>query len=793
MKISEAWLKARVPLTHSADALAEQLTMAGLEVDAVEPIHAGFSDVVVAELVEVEPHPDADKLRVCRVDAGDGGELLQIVCGAPNARKGLKSALAKVGGRLPGGMKIKKAKLRGVASTGMLCSGRELELDGDAAGIIELPADAPVGMDVAELLGLSDHVIDVDLTPNRGDCFSVLGVARELAALNDTDTTPPETSPVRATVTDTFPVKLDAPDACPRFAGRVLRGIRPDARSPLWLVERLRRAGVRSIDPVVDVTNYVMLELGQPLHAYDLAKLDGHIAVRLAAPNEKLVLLDGREIALDPDMLVIADARGPVGLAGVMGGEGTGVTDATVDVFLEGAHFAPHAIAGRARRLGLHTDASVRFERGVDPQLPALAVEYAARLILDIAGGDAGPTEVTEAVKHLPAREPVSLRRARLARLLGVTLPDAEVQRIFMRLGMAVETIDEGWRVTPPSHRFDIAIEEDLVEEVARIHGYDAIPRTPEQATMRILAATETRLPLARVRHALVDRGWQEAITYSFVDDALQQRFLPGTEAIALSNPISSEMNVMRMSLWPGLSQAAADNVARQQGRVRLFECGHCFERTADGVCEPGRVAGIALGNARPEQWDLPDRAVDFYDAKADVEALLALGGPGREARFVADSHPALHPGQSARVECDGAAVGWLGTLHPELARWLDLSGAPVVFELDLAAVQQAVVPWQQPVSRFPAVRRDLAVLVAEDMPVDAVVSCAREAAGTLLHALRVFDVYRGPKLESGSKSIALGLILQASSRTLTDADVEQCTDAVVAALQQTLGARIRD
>ncbi len=793
MKISQSWLADWVNLSHGGDALAEQLTMAGLEVDAVTALAPEFKGVVVARIAELAPHPDADKLRVAQVDLGDG-VFRQVVCGAPNARAGMVSALATVGGELPGGMRIRKAKLRGVASEGMLCSAAELGLDDDTAGILELPAEAPVGRDLGDWLGLDDTVIDVDLTPNRGDCFSVRGVARELAALNDSALTGPVFAGVAPRHESVFPVSLVAPAACARFAGRIIRHIEPGRRSPTWLVERLRRAGIRAIHPVVDVTNYVMLELGQPLHGYDLSRLSGGITVRFATSGEPLVLLDGREVTLAPDMLVIADEHAPVGLAGVMGGESTAVNEATTDVFLEAAWFAPEVIAGRARRLGLHTDASVRFERGVDFALPEQAIERATTLLLEICGGEPGPVQMVEAPEHLPRRPAVALRADRLQAVLGTKIDAGEVARIFTRLGLVAEPTDEGWSVTPPSQRYDIQLEVDLIEEVARIYGYDRIPRLAEQARLGIRTSTESRTPEERARQLLVDRGYQEAVTYSFIDERVQAQFFPGVVPIRLANPIAAQMNVMRRSPWPGLAAVARDNLSRQQARIRLFELGTQFEQgDNDSVNECQVIAGLALGPAGPLHWDSSDRRVDFFDVKGDLEALLTLGNGAERWSFVPGEHAALHPGQCAVVLRDGETAGHIGALHPRLADALELPRDTFLFSVDVAGALGSRVPAYHRVSRYPAVHRDLAVVVDEELHADRLLDEVRLAAGPWLQSVEIFDIYRGERIDKGRKSIALSLILQAPSRTLTDADVEGVVGSVIDRLGSELGARIRD
>lgn len=790
MKLSERWLREWVDPPVDTGGIVRQLTMAGLEVDSVTPAAPAFSSVVVGAVTTVEPHPDADKLKVCQVDVG-GAERLGIVCGAPNVYAGMKAPVALVGGELPGGLKIRRAKLRGVESRGMLCSIRELGLGDSHEGLWDLPQDAPVGTDLRAWLGLDDAVIDVDLTPNRGDCFSVLGIAREVALLNGLELAGPALGEVPAAGEHVFPVEVLAPEACPRFVGRVIRGIRSDARTPLWMQERLRRAGLRPIHPVVDVTNLVMLELGQPMHGFDLATLRDGIIVRLAAPGERITLLDGREVALDDDTLVIADHGGPRAVAGIMGGEDSGVSAATRDVFFEVAFFAPLAIAGRARRLGLHTDASQRFERGVDPAHQRRAIERATALLLDIAGGAPGPVIERASEAYLPKREPVRLRRERLALLLGHAVPDAEVERVLAGLGMQPQATPDGWLATPPSHRFDIALEVDLIEEVARIHGYDRFPEVAGAGAATLGEAGESRVPTSRLADVLVARGYQEVVTYSFVDPGLQARLFPGVEALPLANPISSELGVMRVSLWPGLVHALKRNLSRRQEHVKIFEQGLRFLPEGTELKQLNTIGGLVAGRRLPEQWGAPGTRVDFHDAKGDVEALLGL--TAAEFNFAAAGHSALHPGQSARICRDGREVGWVGTLHPRLVRDLDLELAPLLWELDQGLSFGAELPVFSEISRFPAIRRDLAVLVERAVPVAALQSAVEAAGGTLLTESRVFDVYQGERIDSSLKSVAFGLILQDSSRTLTDDEADAVVASVVARLESEFGARIRD
>jgi phenylalanyl-tRNA synthetase beta chain len=795
MKVPYSWLAEWVDVPWGARELGSRLTMAGFELEALEPAAPDFSGVVVAEILSAERHPQADKLQVCRVSTG-AGPALQIVCGAPNARAGLKSALATVGAKLPGDLTIQAAKLRGVESFGMLCSARELRLAEDSAGIVELPSDAPVGEPLRDYLQLDDTVLELNVTANRGDAMSIVGVAREVAALNRSSLTGPRIDPVSPSHGDTFAVHLDAPAACPKFAGCVIRGVNNRAATPLWMRERLRRAGVRSISPVVDITNYVLLELGQPMHAYDLGKLRGEIRVRLARPSERLTLLDGKEIEAEADVLFITDREGPVGLAGIMGGARTAIGAETTDVFLEVAYFVPEAIRGRARRGGMLTDASQRFERGVDPAGQERAANRAVDLITSIAGGRAGSVEVVKSHEHLPRGSAVPLRRAQLERLLGMRISDSQVAGTLQSLQMSVASTATGWDVTPPSFRFDIGIEADLIEEVARIIGFDAIPETDALTSQRFHRLPENHPSEQSVLESLALRGYQEAITFAFVDPALQERLFPEIRGIALSNPIASDLSVMRISLWPGLLRAALENQRRQQDRIRLFEHGARFGRSEGAVHEVDSLAGIAIGLGLPEQWGLlreMRKAVDFFDVKGDLEALFVATGAGPSFRFEPAPLSCLHPGRSARVWRGSQPVGWIGELHPTLVRELDFTYPPVLFELDFEAALCVKKPQYREVSRFPQVRRDLAVVVDEHVALSALAERVTLASSSLLRDLRFFDVYRGPGVEAGRKSVALGLIFQDISRTLTDEDVERLIAAIVADLRVSLNAQLRE
>ncbi len=789
MKFSENWLRQHVPTTATRDGLAATLTAIGLEVEEVTPLGEALDGVVVARIVSAEKHPEADRLQVCQVDAGAAG-MLQIVCGAPNARPGLVAPLATIGTTV-GELTIKAAKLRGVESNGMLCSAKELGLDADASGLLELPGDAPLGAPLAGYLGLPDASFELKLTPNRADCFGIRGIAFDVAAACGGEVAALDAAPVPAASEATVDVRLEAGADAPRYLGRVIEGVDAARATPAWMAERLRRSGVRPVSLLVDVTQYVMLELGQPMHAYDRGLLKGPVGVRRGRAGESLKLLDGREVALDDGFLVITDADRPVGLAGLMGGHDTRVTDATRTVFLEAAHFAPAAIIGRGRRLGLHTDAGHRFERGVDPELPRTAIEYATKLVLDIAGGSPGP--VTEAVlpEALPRPAKIVLRRARLARVLGVDIADAEVERILRALGLGVEATAEGWTVTAPTRRFDLAIEEDLVEEIARIHGYDAIPTTLPGGATRLVAPTEGRVPERDLRRALAGRGYLEAINYAFVDATLLARWQADEALVPLANPLSAELGVMRPCLLPGLVDALARNAARQQGRVRLFELGKVFSaRAGEAPLETPRIAAVASGDALAEQWGVPARRVDFHDLKGDLEALAALSGARLEFRAAAPSW--AHPGRAAEVLRDGSVVGAIAELHPRLQQALDLDHPVVAFELDLTAITARALPRAGTLSKFPSVRRDLAFIVADSVSWGELEATASAAAGPFLKALHLFDVYAGKGVETGFKSVAMGLILQDASRTLVDRDVDAVVASVTDAVAVAHGARIR-
>ncbi|MGP8540859.1 phenylalanine--tRNA ligase subunit beta [Pseudomonas protegens] len=791
MKFSEQWLRGWVSPQVSRDELVARLSMAGLEVDSVTPAAGDFSGVVVGEVLSTEQHPDADKLRVCQVS--NGSETFQVVCGAPNVRPGLKVPFAMIGAQLPGDFKIKKAKLRGVESNGMLCSQAELQIGEGNDGLMELPVDAPVGEDVRTYLSLDDASIEVDLTPNRGDCLSLAGMAREVGALYAAKVQRPEVPAIPAAHDEVRPVEVLAPAACPRYLGRVVRNVDLSKPTPLWMVERLRRADVRSIDAAVDITNYVMLELGQPLHAFDLAEINGGIRVRMAEEGEKLVLLDGQEVTLRSDTLVIADHTRALAIAGVMGGEHSGVAANTRDVFLESAFFDQIAVAGKARSYGLHTDASHRYERGVDWQLAREAMERATGLLLEITGGDAGPIIETLSEQHLPSVAPVTLRAERITQMLGMEIDGLEVERLLTALGLTVTADGSGqWRVEVPSHRFDISLEVDLIEELARLYGYNRLPVRYPQARLAPQAKAEAEGDLPALRRLLVARGYQEAITYSFIDPKLFELFNPGVEPLLLANPISADMAAMRSSLWPGLVKALQHNLNRQQDRVRMFESGLRFVGQLEGLKQQPMLAGVVCGSRLPEGWAQGRDGVDFFDVKADVEAVLGFAGALDAFTFVPGKHPALHPGQTARIERDGREVGFLGAIHPELAKNLGLDRPVYVFELVLSEVAQGRLPKFHELSRFPEVRRDLALLADRDVAASAVLDVIRENAGEWLTDLRLFDVYQGKGIDPHRKSLAVGLTWQHPSRTLNDDEVNSTTQNILTSLEQRLNATLR-
>ncbi|QTL41413.1 phenylalanine--tRNA ligase subunit beta [Xenorhabdus budapestensis] len=795
MKFSELWLREWANPAISSEELSDQITMAGLEVDSIEKVAGQFHGVFVGEVVECAQHPNADKLRVTKVNVG-GDRLLDIVCGAPNCRQGLRVAVATVGAVLPGDFKIKAAKLRGEPSEGMLCSFSELGITSDQDGIIELPADAPIGTDLRDYMKLDDNAIEISITPNRADCLSIQGVARDVAVINKLSMVQPEIESVKPSTDATFSIRVDAPEACPRYLGRVIKNVNIKAVTPLWMREKLRRGGIRSIDPAVDVTNYVLLELGQPLHAFDLERLSGSIIVRMAEQGEKLTLLDGNHAELSADTLIIADEKQPLAIAGIFGGEYSGVNAETQHILLESAFFAPLVITGRARRYGLHTDASHRFERGVDPQLQYKAMEYATQLLIAICGGEAGEIIDVTSESHLPKPATIILTRRKLDRLVGHHIADEQVTDILTRLGCQVTKHNDCWEAVAPSWRFDMQIEEDLVEEVARIYGYNNIPDVPICADLVMTSHREADLSLKRVKTMLVDKGYQEAITYSFVDPKIQQYLHPQQEALLLPNPISADMSAMRLSLLTGLLTTVVYNQNRQQNRVRLFETGLRFvpdESAEYGIRQELMLGGVIAGNCFDEHWLIEKQAVDFFDLKGDLESVLELTGKLSEISFKAEEHPALHPGQSAGIYLGNNYIGYIGVVHPELERKLDLNGRTVIFELLWANLADRIIPEMKEVSRFPSNRRDIAIVVPENVAAeDILVECKKVGINHIV-GINLFDVYCGKGVAEGYKSLAISLILQDTSRTLEEEEIAATVNKCVAALEQRFQASLRD
>ncbi len=792
MRVNEKWLREWVNPPLKTEELAEQLTLAGLEVDGIHPAAGEFSQVVVGEIVNCEKHPDADKLQVCQVNVGSD-QPLQIVCGAPNARTGLKAPVALVGAVLPGGFKIKKSRLRGVDSHGMLCSAVELGLSDDHSGLLELPADAPVGQDLREYLELDDAIIEVDLTPNRADCFSVRGIAQEVAALNNAPLTAPDCQAVPAASQEKVPVTVSAAEDCPRYLSRVIQGIDASVTTPVWMNEKLRRCGMRSIHPVVDVTNYVMLELGQPLHAFDKQQLRGGIQVRRARQGENITLLDGKEVALDESYLLICDAERPLAIAGVMGGADSGVTENTTDIILESAWFKPATIMGKSRKLGIHTESAHRFERGVDPQLQHAAMQRATALLLEITGGTAGPVNEVAAQELLPQPVTIHLPAERISRVLGIDLPAEKVRSVLESLGMTVTEISGGWKVTPPSYRMDIRITEDLTEEIARLVGYDQLPSANLSGELAIEPVSEAVLKENRIRQALVDRAYLEAINYSFVPEKLLHTCQQPGPFVELANPLNEDMAVMRSVLFPSLLVNLGNNLRRQHPDVRLFEMGTVFA-TEKGSNSPyeeqQRLAAVRCGLRDAESWAFDKQPMDFFDMKGDLEAILALGG--RAFRFQPVAHDWLHPGRAAGVWIDGQEAGWLGQVHPQVAKKLGIKKDVYAFEIHLPAVRKRTVPQYEPISKYPAVRRDLAVVVDQAVSFDAVREVVESVSQGLLKQLILFDVYTGPGVESGCKSLAIGLILQEKTRTLADKEVDKVVAEIVSSLEDKFQAQIR-
>ncbi len=788
MKFSENWLRTFVDPQLTTRGLADLLTFGGIEIEGVEPAAPAFERVVVGEVVSLQKHPNADRLNVCQVNVG--GVPLTIVCGAPNVRAGMRVPAALVGAKLPG-MEIKAAIMRGVASEGMLCSARELGLSDAADGLLELPADAPIGVDVRQVLDLNDNILDSKPTPNRGDCLSLRGMAREVAALSGAPMRHIDVAAVNASHDAQPAITLEAPGACPLYCGRLIRGVNAKAPTPQWMVRRLARSGVRAISAVVDVSNYVMLELGQPMHAFDAGKIDGGIHVRFAAAGEKLVLLNGETRELNESFLVIADDKKALALAGIMGGADSAVGDDTQDILLEAAYFDPDIIAGKSRVLGFGSDSSYRFERGVNFAATREAMERATRLVLDICGGVAGPVAVAEAVAQLPQRKSIELRFARVERVLGVAFSADTIANIFTRLGFEQSGTTDGLCVTPPAYRFDVSIEADLIEEIVRIHGYNQIPSLAPVAAAVALPAVEQQRPASALRRMLAARDYQEVVTYSFVDSAWEQDFCANASPIKLANPLASQMAVMRSSLIGGLINTVAYNLHHKQSRVRVFEVGRCFapDATGEGYQQPWRIGAAACGDAFHEQWGVrPPRPVDFYDVKADLEALFQPSA----LTFVAAAHPALHPGKSARVLLADDSIGWIGELHPRWRQKYDLSFVPVLFEVALHEAAAHFLPKYSAIAKFPAVWRDLALIFDEAVTHQAVLGAVNAQKPAAVIDFSVFDIYRGPTVEKGKKSLAFRMLVQDTHKTMTDAEVDSVVSEIIKILQNRFNAKLR-
>ena len=799
MKISEQWLREWVNPDIDTQQLAEQLTMAGLEVEEIVSASPGFSGVVTARVDAVEKHPDADKLKVCHVNTGSGQNLV-IVCGADNVRVGLYVALAAVGAVLPGNITIKASDLKGITSEGMLCSARELGLAEESEGLMELPNDLGLGEDLQEILSLDDQIIDLSITPNRGDCLSISGVARELSVINDCEIKVNLTEAVgqknqqtsKQVNNQTRDVVVDESAACPRYVGQVIKEVDISGLSPLWLTEKLRRCGLRSINPVVDIINFVMLELGQPMHAFDNDKLQGAICIRYAKPGEKLKLLDGQECTLSTETLTIADDRGVLAMAGIMGGQQTAVTEESKNIFLESAFFSPRKILGKARQYGLHTDSSHRFERGVDFEIQKKAIERAGQLIVDICGGKPGPIVEKVSEDDLPELKQVKLRRGQVERLLGITFADEDIERILSSLGLQLESDEDGWLVTAPSFRFDIEIEADLIEEIARIYGYNNIKTQLPLTHLQLNKDNELHNHTKKMRQLLVNRGFQEVITYSFVDAEMQELLNPGVSALPLANPIASELSVMRTNLLPGLLGALRFNQKRQQQRIRLFETGLIFQND-NNLSQIPAFAGVITGNINKNHWDIKDRSCDLFDLKKDVEALFELNGDEIGVSFSQVEHSALHPGQSAKIIYENQQVGFIGALHPSIQKGLGLRKEVFVFELELRSISRQIAAKYKKISKYPWIRRDLSITVAEEITIAEIMTLIGKTASDVLYNLELFDVYRGEAIDLGKKSLALGLTFQRTSSTLTDDEVESAVGRILENLRKEFGALLRE
>lgn len=795
MKFSEQWLRTWVDPNLTTDELVSQMTMAGLEVAKVEPVAGKFSKVKVGEIRSITPHPKRQTLSICKISLGTiQSEDLSIVCGATNIYVGMKTAVALLGAQLPNGQQVRSKEIEGEHSQGMLCAAAELGLEERIEGVLQLPDDAPLGTNLNNYLKLDDRTIDIDLTPNRGDCLSILGVAREIAALNQCQLQRERVTAVTPTIKDQFSVKITEPKACGQYTGRIIRNINSCVITPLWIKERLRRSGLRAIAPVVDITNYVMLELGQPIHAFDLNKLVGNIEVRLAYQGEHLVLLDGRDILIEPGTLVIADQEKPLALAGIMGGIGSGISEQTTDLFLESAYFAPEAIAGRARMHGLSTDASHRYERGVDAALQKIALERVTNLLTDIVGGSVGPVVEIQYPEYLPTAKHITLQRRKVKNLLGVEITDSTCVQILEHLGMDVELIEEGWQVTTPTYRFDLSLQEDLIEEIARFYGYDNIPLQSITATLSV-ANQNTQLRLPRLGQVLRERGYHQVINYSFVNPKTQQLLGVQKGAINLLNALSPELSQMCTSLWPGLIDTVKYNQYRQYTDLRFFESGTCFKTEDETVHQQSTIAGIVAGKAREGRWYGDDRFFDFYDVKADVEAIFKLTRDRTPIRFIAAQHSALHSGQTALIKRGDQALGWIGALHPQIIQALEITGPVFVFELPLSGLHlpAALHPYCKSLSKFPIVRRDLSFLIDVSITAQQIKDAIISAGDDLLLEVKLFDVYQGKGIKQGQKSIAVSLVFQHHGRTLADCEIVDYLANVIKCLKRTFNIHLRE
>lgn len=792
MKCSELWLREWVNPPITINELCQVLTMAGLEVEEWVPVAQAFSGVIIGQVIKVEKHPEADRLHYCEVDVG-GNQHLKIVCGAENVRLGLKVPVAMIDAILPNNIVIKASTIRGVPSQGMLCSAQELGLAEESQGLLELPQDAPLGQDVRNYLNLDDYVIDISITPNRGDCLSLRGIAREVSALTQAPLLKQGTlSDIKPVIQDTLELTVEEKSGCPRYVGRVIRNVKADTPTPTWLKERLRRSGIRSISPIVDVTNYVMLELGQPMHAFDLNTIKQGISVRLSKKDEKIALLDGSDKELDEETLVIADHENPLAIAGVMGGMNSSVTLLTNDIFLESAYFSPQVIARQRQYYGLNSESAYRFERGVDPAIQREAIERATQLILSITGGEAGPVIEAVSQDHLPKERSISLSYHKIAQILGISIPEKEVEAIFHALQFSFKRVKNDWEIQVPSYRFDISLYEDVIEEIARIHGYDKIPMHRLKAELRANRVVDEAKDLYPLRQLLRDHSYHEIISYSFISKQLQALLDPLEEPYPLVNPITMDMTVMRTSLWPGLINTLLYNKSRQQHRIRLFEVGTCFTVRNDHLLQPQRLGGLVTGPVYPEQWGIPSREVDFYDVKGDLESLLSLSVEADQLSFQPETHPALHPGQTAGIFHNDQKIGILGALHPTVLQTLDISNKVFVFELDLACLQKESIGRFHEISKFPEIRRDIAILINQAIPAREIQDTIKVVAGDWLKDVFIFDVYQGKGISPGFKSIALGLILQHPTRTLVDDEVTELMERVIETLRGKLRAELR-